>query len=79
MSFALMPPPDKPGEGCARRYSIREWEERRPTIARLYNDQAMKLKEVINILADDGFIVTYNCLGGADLLVRLTRDSGTNS
>lgn len=61
MSFSLMPPPGQQTRSSAHRYSGREWEEQKTTIQKLYIGEGRKLKDVIHILSQDGFIATYGC------------------
>jgi hypothetical protein len=61
MSFSLMPPPGQQTQSSGHRYSVQEWEEQKTTIQKLYIDEDRRLKDVIHILSQQGFIVTYGC------------------
>lgn len=59
MAFSLMPPPGQPAsQGYTQRYCAREWEEQKPTIYKLYIEEGQKLKAVLKILSESGFLVT---------------------
>jgi hypothetical protein len=60
MSFAFTTP-SEPWQGSARRYSVRQWEERKTIIQRLYVKENRTTKDIVNILKEAGFVVTWVC------------------
>ena len=73
MAFSLMPPQGQPAsQGYTQRYCAREWEEQKPTIYKLYIEEGQKLKAVLKILSESGFLVTYFYLFSITYSARLT-------
>jgi len=50
-----------PRQGSARRYSIGQWEQMKPTIQELYINQNRTTKEIVSILKKAGFVVSCVC------------------
>jgi hypothetical protein len=68
MAFSLMPLQG----GYSQRYCTREWEEQKSTIYKLYIEEGQKLKAVLKILSESGFVVTYFDLFSITCSARLT-------
>lgn len=58
MSAFLVPALPQAQQDSTRRYTAHEWEQQKAIVKQLYIEEDRKLLEVLNSLAETGFVVT---------------------